>query len=330
MATPLPVDAAPPGPPAGADLGTAPAHPAPGRTARTPLGALELLVAADAHGSISAAARALGLSQPTASAGLRRLERSLGLELLVRTTRGARLTATGHEAAARARDVLEASDRFEAAVVGLRDAPRDVLRVAASLTVAEYLAPRWLAALAREAAPGRAPDVELTVRNSRDVMRRVLDDEADLGFVEGPAVRRGLRSRTVAHDELVAVVAAGHPWAGRRSVTVADLLAGGLVVREPGSGTREILEEALAASGALLPAHLLTLGSTAAVKTAVRHGEGVGVLSALTVADDLARGALVRVPVLGLDLRRRLRVVWKDGAALTADARRLAAVAGAR
>jgi DNA-binding transcriptional LysR family regulator len=291
---------------------------------RTSLAALELLVALDVHGSISAAARALGIAQPTGSAGLRRLERHLGLELVSRGPRGTVLTPTGRACAGWARDVVAAADRFETSVAGLRAGPPTALRVAASLTVAEYLVPRWLARLA---AAGDGVDVELVVRNSADVMDLVLDGAADLGFVESVGVRRGLRSRTVAGDELVAVVAPGHPWAGRRSVGPADLVAARLVLREAGSGTREILEGALARAGESLPEHLPTLGSTAALKAAVQHGGSVAVLSALTVADDVAAGRLVALPVAGVDLTRRLRVVWREGATPSAAARRLSAVA---
>ncbi|MCO7272440.1 LysR family transcriptional regulator [Cellulosimicrobium cellulans] len=296
---------------------------------RTSLSALELLVATDSHGSISAAARALGVAQPTASAGLRALERRLGLELLERTTRGSRLTETGRATAAWAREVIEASDRFETSVAALRDAPAARVRVAASLTVAEYLAPRWLVRLALEGSGpgGGAPDVELVVRNSREVTDLVLDGAVELGFVESATLRRGLRSRTVAHDRLVVVVGPAHRWARRSALRVDELLTGGLVVRERGSGTRETLERGLAAVGERLPDHLPYLGSTAALKTAVQHGGAVAVLSSLAVADDVARGALVRVAVPGLELDRRLRMVWKDGTALSSAARRIAAAA---
>jgi len=291
---------------------------------RISLAALELLVAVDTHGSISAAARALGVAQPTASSGLRRLERRLGLELVARGARGTDLTPTGRAAAGWARDVVAASDRFERSAAGLRAGPATALRVAASLTVAEYLVPRWLAVLASR---DDAPEVELTVRNSADVMDLVLAGEVETGFVESPGVRNGLRSRTVARDELVAVVAPGHPWARRRSVGAEDLLGARLVLRESGSGTREILERALARAGWSLPDHAPTLGSTAALKAAVRHGGSVAVLSALTVADDVDAGRLVAVEVAGLDLSRRLREVWRDGNVPSAAARRLSAVA---
>ncbi|MCL1869674.1 MAG: LysR family transcriptional regulator [Promicromonosporaceae bacterium] len=299
------------------------------RGERTTLALLELLVALDEHGSISAAARTLGVAQPTASAGLRALERRLGLDLLARSSRGTSLTETGRVVAAWAADVVDASTRFEDATASLRTTAHERLRVAASLTVAEHLAPRWLAQLAASPARGASPDVELAVRNSREVMDLVLSGEADLGFVESSGVRRGLRSRTVADDELVAVVAPGHPWARRRSVGVPELLGARLVIREAGSGTRDVLEAALARVGEALPPHLPTLGSTVALTSAVVHGGAVTVVSALSVADAVERGTLIRVPVEGIDLGRRLRMVWKDGASLSGSARRLAAVATA-
>jgi DNA-binding transcriptional LysR family regulator len=123
------------------------------------------------------------------------------------------------------------------------------------------------------------------------------------------------------------VVAPGHRWARRGAIDPAELAAGRLVLRESGSGTREILEAALAAGGVGLPGHVPSFGSTAALKAAVRHGDAVSVLSALTVADDVAAGRLVAVPVAGVDLTRRLRVVWRDGVTPSGAARRLVAVA---
>lgn len=297
-----------------------------GRPQRVSLAALEVLVASDAHGSISAAARALGISQPSASATMRRLERDLGLELVARTSRGTTLTDAGRAVATWAQTVLAASDRFEQGVAALRRAPTPRVRLAASMTIAEHLVPRWLTQLSAESA--RRPDVELIVRNSHDVMDLVLADDADLGFVEGASVRRGLRSRTIMRDTLVVIVGPQHPWARRRTAraSLAELVAARLVIREEGSGTRDILEHGLAAAGAHLPEHLPHLGSTAALKTAVQYSDTVTVLSELAVADDVARGSLVRIEVPGLSLDRRLRLVWKDGAELSAPVRQIAAL----
>ena len=287
---------------------------------RVPLAALELLAAVDAHGSLSAAARALGLAQPSVSTGLRRLERQTGLTLVARATSGTRLTPAGRALLARARDVLAASDALEREVAALRTARQGRVQVAASLSIAEYLVPGWLASR-----PAGSALVDLVVANSRDVMDAVLHGRADLGFVEGPDVLPGLEERPVGDDELVVVVAPGHPWARRRRpVTAAELAVAPLAVREAGSGTRAVLERALAAAGWPLSGSPAQLGSTSAVKNVVRGGGAAAVLSRLTVADELARGDLRRVPVVGVDLRRTLRVVWATGRRPAPAARELA------
>lgn len=272
---------------------------------RVPLAAVEVLVAVAEHGSLSAAARALGQAQPSVSATVRRLEHRTGLALVDRTAGGTRLTPAGERLLPRAREVLVASDALAHEVTALRDTLGARVSVAASLSVAEYLVPGWLA--------DRDPDaavVDLVVANSRDVMAAVLAGRADLGFVEGPGVVDGLHHRVVGRDELVVVVAPGHPWARRgRPVDAAELAAGPLAVREPGSGTRDVLEEALAAQGHHLRGSPAQLGSTLAVKNVVRGGRVAAVLSALTVTDDLARGDLRRVPT-DVDLSRTLRMVW--------------------
>ncbi|WP_454050463.1 LysR family transcriptional regulator [Cellulomonas sp. Marseille-Q8402] len=288
---------------------------------RIPLGALELLDAVDAHGSLSGAARALGLAQPSVSTGLRRLERQTGLTLVARASSGTRLTAAGTALLGRARDVLAASDALEREVRALRTAQQGRVRVAASLSVAEYLVPGWLASR-----PADAAVVDLVVANSRDVMDAVLHGRADLGFVEGPDVAEGLHARSVGDDELVVVVAPGHPWARRRRpLTAADLSGAPLAVREAGSGTRAVLERALAAAGHPLSGSPAQLGSTSAVKNVVRGGSGAAVLSRLTVADEIARGDLLAVPVEGVDLSRTLRMVWARSRRPTPPVRDLAA-----
>ncbi len=285
---------------------------------RISVGAMELLDAVAVHGSLTAAAAALGVAQPSVSAGLRRLERRTGLTLLTRSATGTRLTAAGASVLDRGRALLAASDALEREVVELRQGER--VRVAASLSIAEYLVPVWLA--------GRSPDaasVELTVANSREVMAEVLDGRADLGFVEGPRVVDGLRQRVVGDDELLVVVAPGHPWARVHTpLDPATLAAGPLAVREEGSGTREVLEEALLGAGSPLGRSVHQLGSTSAVKTMVRTGRIAAVLSQLTVADEIARGALIAVPT-AVDLRRHLRMVWSAGREPSAAARQLAA-----
>lgn len=296
---------------------------------RTSLTSLEVLLAVETHGSIGGAARALGLAQPTVSAGLRGLERSLGVQLVRRTARGSTLTEAGVKAAELARDVLAASDRFEQSMAGASGRGSGRLVVAASMTVAENLMPSWLARWQRELTNRRVqrPSVELLVRNSVGVMRAVLDRDAEIGYIEGGDVLPGLTAVTVGVDELVAVVGPTHPWADGQVAAAPDQLAtAGLVLREKGSGTREVLERALAAVGAVLPHDLPQLGSTSAIKSALAEGDSVGVISMRAVGGELRLGTLVRVPLVGLDLRREFRAVRRARDDLGAAARELLAV----
>ncbi|MFE4667648.1 LysR family transcriptional regulator [Streptomyces sp. NPDC056716] len=294
-------------------------RPVPGALAhRVPdLGALELLLAVARLGSLGAAARATGISQPAASSRLRSMERQLGVALLDRSPRGSRLTDAGALVTDWARRVVEAAEAFDAGAQALRDRRDSRLRVAASMTIAEYLLPGWLLAL-RVQRPDTA--VSLLAGNSATVAERLLADEADLGFVEGLSVPSGLDSVVVAHDQLVVVTAPTHPWARRRTpLSPAELAATPLVLREQGSGTRQVLDAAL--GGLARP--LLELSSTTAVKSSAVGGAGPAVLSELAVLEELTTRRLTSVPVAGVRLRRDLRAVWRTGHRPTGPARDL-------
>src|SRR5579859_3962535 len=213
------------------------------------LGALELLLAVVRLGSLGRAAAELGVTQPAASARIAAMERQTGVTLLERSPRGSRPTEAGALVAEWAAQVVGAARALDAGVAALRERRDARLRVSASLTVAEYLMPGWLLAL-HAALPGTA--VTLRAANSTEVAAQVLDGEADLGFVEGMRIPAGLDGTVIARDRLVLVVAPAHRWARRRTpLSPAEVAATPLILRERGSGTREVLDEALAAAGGL-------------------------------------------------------------------------------
>jgi DNA-binding transcriptional LysR family regulator len=290
---------------------------------RPDLEQLRLLVGIADHESLGAAARSLGIAQPNASRMLRRLERQLRLSLVVRSPTGSRLTTQGQVVVQWAREVTEATGRLVAGAKALAAETNAQLSIAASMTIAEYLVPRWLSEFRLLDVPVR---VNLTVCNSHDVFERIEQGECDLGFVESPGVPRGLRSMVVGRDELVVVVGPSHPWARRRRpVTAEELAATPLIVRESGSGTRISLEHHLAGHVLVEPA--VELSSNAAVKVMASGGVAPAVLSTLAVAAALEAGELVAVPVEDLRLTRRLRAVWRGE--LTAPSADFVRVAGA-
>lgn len=284
---------------------------------------LHLLLSVERLGSLSKAARAHSVSQPTASVRIQAVERRLGLRLLERSPTGCRLTPSGQMVAQWARTVVDAAFELATRASALRDTLHGRLRVAASLTVADYLMPHWLIEL-RKWMPEVA--VELQVYNSRDVTKQVVAGHIDLGFVEDSCPHRDLVQTEVGRDELVVVVAPFHPWAHRTApVRQAELAAGPLVLRERGSGTRETLERVLGELDSQYP-HL-ELGSTTAIKAAVGAGAGAAVVSVMSVEQELQTGRLREVPVVGVDLVRHLRGVWREDADLSPPAKELIKIA---
>ncbi|MBP1162409.1 LysR family transcriptional regulator [Rhodococcus sp. PvR099] len=271
------------------------------------MGVLELLVGVDDHGSLSAASRIAGIAQPNASRSMKQLERQFGMPLLQRKPTGSTLTPQGTVIAHWARQVLADANQLLDVAEGMRAERSAELTIGASMTVAEHLMPGWLGLFR-----GLNPDVtvHLQVRNSAQVFDCVTDGSCDVGFVESPSVPSSLHSITVARDRLVVVVPPDHPWTRRRRpLTIAELAATSLLVREPGSGTRTTLDLALQEYERAKP--ILELGSAAAIRTSVLGGVGPAVLSTLAVKDQVRTGELRVIHVDGLELGRTLRAVWR-------------------
>ncbi|HUY06534.1 MAG TPA: LysR family transcriptional regulator [Acidimicrobiales bacterium] len=284
------------------------------------LRSLDLLRSVAELGSIRRAAQAHGVSQPAASTRLRSLEHALGLGLLDRSVGRARLTAAGVVVVQWSEALLTDAQNLLLAVTAARSEGRTQLRIIASMTVAEYLVPEWLNWLRRS-----DPDavVSLQMGNSEHVVETMRARGADLGFIEGWSVPGEFGSSVIRSDDLLVVVAPSHRWAGvKRPVEISEFTATPLVLREVGSGTREVLERELTELGHhVVP--LVEVGSTTAIKAAVASGIGPGVLSRLAVSSDLAEGKLVAVAVRGLNLTRSIRAIWPNDQPPTELARRL-------
>lgn len=291
------------------------------------IGALDLLLSVARLGSLGKAAREHGISQPAAASRIRNMERLLGVPLIVRSATGSRLTDEGAMIADWAGRVVDAAAELDAGIAALRDQQASRIQLACSMTIAEYLLPGWLAELRRRLP---AAMIGLQVVNSAKVVELVLGGAADLGFVEGAEPAEGLDSHVVACDQLLLVVHPNHSWGcRRRPVRAHELAATPLITREPGSGTRYVLDHELDRLGYhARPAPIMELSSTTAIKAAVEADIGPAVLSSLALAEDVAQGKLVVVPTSGLDLRRSLRLVLRCGERLPPALRDVVAATG--
>lgn len=287
---------------------------------------IALFVAVVEEGSVGAGARKLGIAQPNASRAIAELENELQANLLERHPRGAVPTPLGLAFAGHAREVLETAEEFRQWAIQSKSQRPMRLRIGASMTIAETLLPAWLGTT-RKRVPGA--NIDVTVLNSAQVINEVQQGRLQLGFIETPHVPVRLHFRVVQEDELLVAIGPEHEWVSRSGqVSLRELAQTPLVVREPGSGTREALQELLADYVTVEPAQVLS--SNAAVRVAVASGVGPAVLSELALRDQFANGHLLRVPFEGSGISRPLTAIWSGPRRLTALAGELVAVAANR
>jgi DNA-binding transcriptional LysR family regulator len=257
---------------------------------------LRVFVAVAERLHVTRAAAALNMTQSSASAAIQALETSLDTKLFNRVGRHIELTEAGRVFLPEARAVLKRMAQAEQALAELEGLERGRLALWASQTTAGYFLPRFIARF-HDKWPGI--ELSLTIDNTTGVARAVAGGEADLGFVEGDVDDPLLVRIDVGADTLVLVVAATHPLAGRRAMKPEELGRLKWTLRERGSGTRQIFEDAVRAYG-VDPETLevtLELPSNEAVRNAVEAGSGATVISLLVADAKLKAGALVTLPL---------------------------------
>ena len=284
------------------------------------MGQLEAFVEAQRRGSITRAAEALELTQPTLTARLRGLERELGTPLLVRGRRGVTLTPAGRRFLPRALAALEAVRRGVAETRSAREARGGFLTLGLASDLALYLAPAALARFART-----HPDVEVTVRSgrSRAVAEALRADEIEIALVSQLVVLPELASRPLFTDDVPVVVSRCHAFARRSRVSMDDLALSGLVIRDP-AAYLHTLTLAFFAQAGTAPRILMELDNTEACKRVVLAGFGAALLPEMAIRDELRRGELVVVRVEGVSApSRTIHALWRTGAEPSATANAL-------
>jgi DNA-binding transcriptional LysR family regulator len=263
---------------------------------------LRVFIAVAERLHVTQAAEALNMTQSAASAAVQALETRLATALFHRLGRRIELTEAGRVLLPEARAVLARALEAEQALAELEGLLRGRLRLWASQTIAGYWLPPFLH---RFNIAHPQVKLELHIGNSLQVSRAVLDGEADLGFIEGGNEEPLLAHIPVAVDRLVFVAAASHHLASRKSIEGSDTLKTRWVLRERGSGTRQIFEEALRKYGIDLDELdiAMELPSNEAVRSAVEAGAGATVISRLVVAEGLSAGSLVELPLAFPDRR---------------------------
>lgn len=268
---------------------------------RLSLRQLEVFVATARAGSTRAAADHVARSQSAASAALADLEASLGVQLFDRVGRRLELNENGRALLPKAASLLDQAAELEHLFSGEHAA---ALRVAASLTVGEYLLPEVLARWKHEHA---ASPVRLMIGNTSEVIAAVAALDVDIGFVEGSQTHSDLVVRPWLDDEMVILAAPDHPLANR-CATARQLADATWVLRERGSGTRQIADEWLLKNLDQVRVGF-ELGSTEAIKRVVAASDGLGCLSRHAVTQSVEDGHLVELQTRLPKANRKLAIV---------------------
>lgn len=269
---------------------------------------LEIFAKVAELGSFSRAAEALFLTQPTISEHVRALEDELGVQLLDRLGRGATPTRAGQLLLGYARRMLTLSREAHQALERFQGRMSGELVVGGSTIPGEYVLPALVGQF-----KAKYPDISISllIGSTRQVSDWLDEGRVEVGVVGARPAARTLAARELMADELVVVVAATHPWARRGTITLADLQTEPMVVRERGSGSRDAVEHALHEAG-IAPATLRVvgeMGSTQAVKQAVRAGVGIALISRRAVEDECRAGLLACVKVKDLRVARAFYLV---------------------
>lgn len=248
--------------------------------------------------SFSRAAEELHMTQPAVSQYIQALERDVRAKLLERSNKYVRLTKAGEIVYHHAKEIVGLYTRMQNLVEDLQHTASGLLSIGASYTYGEYVLPHMIAYL-REHYPLIRPMI--TIHNTKEIAEMVVSHQLDVGIIEG--VYRPEKERVLveafARDVMYVVVPAQHRFAGRKEVDAAELCDEIWIVREQGSGTREVTERFFRTLPRM-PENLMEFGSTQIIKESVEAGLGITLLSDWAIRKELQLGTLFMLNVTGV------------------------------
>ena len=270
---------------------------------------LEVFCAVAARRSFSLAAKAVNLSQPAVSLQVQSLEEHYGTRLFDRSVNSISLTPMGEILYQHARNILSIWEQADREIRDHIGSMEGEVMVGASTTVGQYVLPRVIGNFQRKFP---LAVVRLQVNNTAEIIRLLTENILDLGLLEASVDNKKLACDALTTDRIVLIIGTEHPWAGREYVVAAELRGEPLILREPGSGTRRVVERALRDANLRMEdfGRVMELGSTEAIKTAVESGLGIAFVSQWAVRKELQLGSLKVIPVRDLLIERSFCVAY--------------------
>ncbi len=259
--------------------------------------------------SFSRAGKAVHLSQPTISSHIKDLEDHFDCRLIDRLSKEAAPSKAGELLYGYAKKILALRDETEMALAEYNGKIRGRLVIGGSTIPGTYMMPQLIADFKRQ-----YPDViiSLTIGDTAHIIEGILDGGLELGIVGARAETQKIDQKKLISDEMRLIVPAHHRWAGKKHVSLKQLVSEPFILRERGSGTLKSLHQSLSDRGYAVEdlKVIAELGSTQAICQGIKNGAGVSVLSTLAVAEDLQAGKLSALKVDGLHLKRSFYLTW--------------------
>ncbi len=262
--------------------------------------------------SFSKASEIIHLTQPAVSLQIQALEEIYGTRLFDRSNNTVILTRAGSLLYKYAREILGLYSSAEKEIGEITGLVKGNLSIGASTTIANYLLPSVIVDFRKKYPKIR---VNLQVGNTKGVMEFLNSGTIDIGLVEGEVQRQKIVVEKILTDELVLIMSPAHHWAKRRDISISEITQEPFIVREEGSGTRQMIEKNLEKQG-ISPDDLkvsLVLGSTEAIKSAVEDGMGVSIISAWAAKKEIRHGILKTVTFKDIKLLRNFSLIYPKG-----------------
>jgi len=262
--------------------------------------------------SFSGAAEALHLTQPTVSGHIKNLESDLGVMLLDRLGKRVVPTAEGEILYRYGQKLLALRDHARQEIEAISGKMSGLLKIGGSTIPGAYILPALIGAFKKE---HPSLSVQLMIDDTAKVTQAVKDGDLCIGVVGARVADGHLESHTFLTDELVVAVPAGHHWAHKKIIPVEALKTEPFIQREEGSGTRRIMEDHLEKAGfSLADLNMVAVvGSSDAVRQAVKAGLGISILSIRALKDDIQAGRISAVRLKGLKLERSFSIILLKG-----------------
>ncbi|WP_067515875.1 LysR substrate-binding domain-containing protein [Endozoicomonas ascidiicola] len=266
---------------------------------------LEIFRAVAQFGRVTGAAESLYISQPAASMALSELEKHLGPLFDRNQGAGLKMNDAGRALLPKACELIDRAKELEMQFAGTGSYKSGLLVMNASSTIGNNLLPKMLSKFSKE---NQGVRVEMDIDNTRVIEQRILDFKIDLAVVEGTCVHPDIAVTTWLADELVIICRPGHPLANKSNIPLTALSDEFWVLREQGSGTRELFDEMIAPQ-LNSPKVAMILNRSEAVKQAVSDGVGIACISSLAAKSALDSGHMATIGVIGLNLKRHFYLI---------------------